>query len=112
MAQLIGNRIMLAALSTDLQLSAAGVFVPNHYKRHTQWFEVLAVGPGTWVRKKGKPDRFIRPEVKLHDKIISRHWLDEPKPGWHKTEHVHREDQSSWVVIDARFVVAVMEALP
>jgi len=107
--KLLGNRVLLQPLS-DRPVTASGFEIPNTYQRENAFFIVRGIGPGSWVRKKGKKPYFIQPEVLPGDRVVSRHWTNEAPPGWHKTEHLNREQQDSFVVVDARMLrLAVRE---
>ena len=93
----------------DVQTSAGGIVAPNTYGKQNNYFWVLATGPGRYV-KIGKNRVWISPECQRGDKVISRHWAREAPAGWHKTEHVEKEDQRSGVLVDARFIECVIGA--
>lgn len=110
MTQLLGNRVMLIPFDLSLQKSASGIFIPDTCKRPNFFFRVVAVGPGEWIRRKGKPNKWLSPEVHLHDRVVSRHWQnDMAERGWHATQYDQRQDSTAWVIIDARHIVAVLE---
>jgi co-chaperonin GroES (HSP10) len=108
MKGLLGNRVLLRPLDLSLQKTDSGIFVPDHCKRWLPFFEVVGLGPGVWLKRKGKPVRWIAPEVKLGDYVVSRHWQNEIE-GWHRTEHDERQTQEGLVICDARYIIAILE---
>jgi co-chaperonin GroES (HSP10) len=112
MSRLLGNRVILVPVNTDLQKTASGVLVPKGINLSSPFYRVVAVGEGCWERRKGKPPRFIKPEVKVGDIVLSTLWRDEPLPGWHRAERGQREDERSDVVVDSRQILAVLEVSP
>jgi co-chaperonin GroES (HSP10) len=76
MLRLIGNSVLLQPLDAEVQVSASGLTLVNHYKKPTLKFRVLAVGPGAFRYRKGKRKAFIVPEVEVGDFVICRAILD------------------------------------
>ena len=74
--KLLGHTVLIEPLDADTQMSASGIIKVNSHKKSTLTFKVIAVGPGGWRRKKGKPDRWVQPEVEVGDCILSRAMLD------------------------------------
>lgn len=111
--QLLGHRVLLLPLDLSLQKTKSGVLVPDTYQRPNIHFKVGGVGPGRWLYRKGKSPKWISPEVKFGDVVLSTHWQnDRTHWGWHKTEHDQRQTQEGLVIVDARHIVAILEFGP
>ena len=74
--KLIGHTVLIEPLDAEVQTSASGLHLVNHHRKSTLKFRVIAVGPGGWRRKKGRPDKWVQPEVEVGDCILSRAMLD------------------------------------
>lgn len=85
MYKLIGNTVLIEPMpDADMQTSASGLLLVNHYKKNTLKFRVLAVGPGAQRKRKHPRSQrerlvptFDRPEVSVGDCILCRAELDD-----------------------------------
>jgi|HubBroStandDraft_6_1064221.scaffolds.fasta_scaffold107012_5 co-chaperonin GroES (HSP10) len=82
--KLLGNTVLIEPMpDADLQTSASGLLLVNHYKKTNLKFRVLAVGPGA-QRKRKHPRSgrertvvaFDKPECAVGDCILTRAELD------------------------------------
>jgi co-chaperonin GroES (HSP10) len=73
--RVLGNRVILKPLP-QAQQSAGGIAYPQQYRDDNKTFEVIAVGPGEWVRNKKKKLVFKPMEVKPGDKVLADLYSD------------------------------------
>lgn len=73
--KLLGNRVLLKPLAKPVQ-SAGGILIPQQYQDDSKLYEVLAVGPGEWVRNKKKKLVFQPMQVKPGDKVLAELYHD------------------------------------
>lgn len=82
--RLLGNVVLIEPLpDADMQQSASGLFLVNHYKKTNLKFRVLAVGPGEQRRRLKRSGKRVlldvvdAPEVEPGDCILTRALLDD-----------------------------------
>ena len=68
--KLTGTNILLQPLPQKLRSDGGILFSANYRDDETQ-FRVLAVGPGRWIRRKGKKPFFKACEVEVGDHVLT-----------------------------------------
>ena len=104
--KLLGNRIMIERVEESF--SASGFELVDPYNRGQIIFNVLAVGPGRWLRHpKKQKSVFIKPECEVGQQVLSDHWFSAAvHPTWHQPEFLDHTDGRGRVILDARFCLA------
>lgn len=101
-----GNRVLLERI--EKRETDSGIILANPYGATSNFYLVLAVGPGEWLRdKKGRKKQFVSPEVEPGDAVLSNHWFDNKDDhGWHKSEYLDHADGQGRCIVDARHMQA------
>ena len=73
--KLLGNRVLLKPLAKPVQ-SAGGILIHQQWQDDQKLYEVLAVGPGEWVKNKKKKLVFHPMQVKPGDKVLAELFHD------------------------------------
>lgn len=80
--KLLGDVVLLEPTNETGYAGEGGIMLPNHYKKPTITYRVLAVGPGQWRRKQTrngfwkKLAAYDQPEVSVGDMVLCRAALD------------------------------------
>jgi co-chaperonin GroES (HSP10) len=72
--KMTGNNVLLSPCNQP-EATKLGIVIPQRYQRTDKTYKVLSVGPGRWVRKKGKPAVLIAPDVQPGDTVLSEMYL-------------------------------------
>jgi co-chaperonin GroES (HSP10) len=106
--RLTGNRVMLLRIETE-SMKDGSIFLVDTYKKGSVMFQVLATGPGRWIKRK-KKYVWIKPDVKPGDIVGSHHSLNATEhPDYHPPHCLDTADGAGRVVLDARFCECIFK---
>lgn len=96
MMTVLGNNVLLEPLPQQTK-SAGGLLLASKYQDDQMRYRVLLVGPGRWVRKKGKPAVHIPIDVEPGDCVLA--------PPIHGNKLAF-ENVLGWLIVEADEIIA------